>query len=135
MGRSRGGFSTKLHATVNGLGLPVELQLTPGQQADVTQAESLLKGYQPKAVLADKGYDSDALVEAIEAKGAEVVIPPKSNRKEPRDYDKNLYKERNLVERFMNRIKHYRRVATRYEKTARNFLGFVHVATIMVLLQ
>ena len=135
MGRSRGGFSTKLHVSVNGLGLPVELQLTPGQQADVTQAESLLKGYQPKAVLADKGYDSDALVEAIEAKGAEVVIPPKSNRKEPRDYDKNLYKERNLVERFMNRIKHYRRVATRYEKTARNFLGFVHVAAIMVLLQ
>jgi transposase len=135
LGRSRGGFSTKLHATVNGLGLPVELQLTPGQQADVTQAESLLQGYQPEAVLADKGYDSDALVEAIEANGAQAVIPPKSNRKKPRGYDKNLYKERNLVERFMNRIKHYRRVATRYEKTARNFLGFVHVAAIMVLLQ
>jgi transposase len=120
--------------SVNGLGLPVELQLTPGQQADVTQAEALLRGYQPGAVLADKGYDSDVLVKAIEAKGAEAVIPPKSNRKKPRDYDKDLYKERNLVERFMNRIKHYRRVATRYEKTARNFLGFVHVASIMVLL-
>ena len=135
MGRSRGGFSTKLHVSVNGLGLPVELQLTPGQQADVTQAEALLEGYQPDAVLADKGYDSDALVKTIEAKGAKAVIPPKSNRKEPREYDKHLYKERNLVERFMNRIKHYRRVATRYEKTARNFLGFVHVAAIMALLQ
>ena len=71
MGRSQGGFSTKLHASVNGLGLPVELQLTPGQQADVTQAESLLKGYSPMAVLADKGYDSDAVVETIEAAGAE----------------------------------------------------------------
>src|SRR5438067_2039390 len=87
------------------------------------------------SVLADTGYDSDALVEAIEANGAQAAIPPKRNRQEPRDYDKNLYKERNLVERFMNRIKHYRRVATRYEKTARNFLGFVHVAAIMVLLQ
>lgn len=135
MGRSRGGYSTKLHVSVNGLGLPVELQLTPGQQADVMQAASLLKGYQPDAVLADKGYDSDALIKTIEAKGAEAVIPPKSNRKEPRDYDKDLYKERNLVERFVSRIKHYRRVATRYEKTARNFLGFVYVASIMVLLR
>ena len=112
----------------------MELRLTPGQQADITQAELLLEGYQPDAVLADKGYDADALVKRIEAKGAEAVIPPKSNRKEPRDYDKDLYKERNLVERFMNRIKHYRRIATRYEKTARNFLGFVQVASIMVLL-
>ncbi len=112
----------------------MELRLTPGQQADITQAELLLEGYQPDAVLADKGYDADALVKRIEAKGAQAVIPPKSNRKEPRDYDKDLYKERNLVERFMNRIKHYRRIATRYEKTARNFLGFVHVASIMVLL-
>lgn len=108
--------------------------MTPGQQADVTQAESLLEGYTPTAVIADKGYDSDALVQVIEAKGSEAVIPPKSNRKEPRDYDSDLYKERNLVERFVNRIKHYRRVATRYEKTARNFLGFIYVASIMLVL-
>src|SRR5438067_2039386 len=76
-----------------------------------------------------------AVIARVGQDGAQEGIPPKSNRKEPRDYDKNLYKERNLVERFMNRIKHYRRVATRYEKTARNFLGFVHVAAIMVLLQ
>jgi len=120
--------------SVSGLGLPIELQLTAGQRADVTQGEALLKGYQPKAVIADKGYDSDALVESIEASGAEAVIPSKQNRTEPRTHDPHLYKERNLVERFMNRIKQYRRVATRYEKKARNFLGFVHVASIMVLL-
>jgi transposase len=118
----------------SGLGLPIELQLTAGQRADVTRGEALLKGYQPKAVIADKGYDSDALVESIEASGAEAVIPSKQNRTEPRAHDPHLYKERNLVERFMNRIKQYRRVATRYEKKARSFLGFVHVASIMVLL-
>jgi transposase len=135
LGRSRGGFSTKVHVAVNGLGLPVELQLTPGQVADVTQAAALLHGHDYDAAIADKGYDSDDLVEGIQGQGAEAVIPPRSNRKEPRDYDRHLYQERNLVERFINRIKQYRRVATRYEKTARNFLAFVHVASIMVLLR
>jgi transposase len=121
--------------STSGLGLPVEIRLTPGQQADVTQAEALLKGYSPAAVIADKGYDSDQLVKTVEAKGAEAVIPPKVNRKQPRDFDEQLYKERNLVERFINRIKQYRRVATRYEKTARNFLAFVQLAAIMVLVQ
>jgi transposase len=120
--------------SVSGLGLPVELKLTPGQRADVTQGQDLLTGYQPRAVIADKGYDSDALVEFIEARGAEAVIPAKQNRSKPRVHDEHLYKERNLVERFINRIKQFRRVATRYEKTARNFLGFVQVASIMVLL-
>jgi transposase len=135
LGRSRGGFSTKIHVSVSGLGLPVEIRLTPGQQADVKQAETLLEGYSPEAVIADKAYDSDPLVETIETNGAEAVIPPKRNRKQPRDFDKYLYKVRNLVERFINRIKQYRRVATRYEKTARNFLAFTHVASIMILLQ
>jgi transposase len=117
------------------LGLPVEIRLTPGQEADVKQAKPLLEGYSPEAVIADKAYDSDPLVETIESKGAEAVIPPKRNRKQPRDFDRYLYKVRNLVERFINRIKHYRRIATRYEKTARNFLAFTHVASIMILLQ
>ena len=120
--------------SVSGLGLPVELRLTPGQRADVTQGQALLTGYQPQAVIADKGYDSDALVEFIEARGAEAVIPAKQNRSKPRVHDAHLYKERNLVERFINRIKQFRRVATRYEKTGRNFLGFVQLASIMVLL-
>src|SRR6516164_7506986 len=133
LGRSRGGFSTKLHVAVNGLGLPVELQLTPGQQSDFTQAEALLERYQPAVVIADKGYDSDALIDSIRARGADAVIPPRKNRTEAREYDRHLYKDRNLVERFVNRIKRCRRVATRYEKTARNYLAFVQVAAIMVL--
>jgi transposase len=95
----------------------------------------LLKGHDAEAVIADKGYDSDPLVQRIEGKGAEAVIPPKKNRKVPRDYDKHLYKERNKVERFIHLLKQYRRVATRYEKTARNFLGFIHVAAVMILLR
>jgi transposase len=120
--------------SVDGLGNPVEIRLTPGQQADVTQGEALLERHMPDAVIADKGYDSDALVSVIEARKASAVIPPRKNRRVAREYDRVLYKERNLVERFMNRIKQCRRVATRYEKTARNFLAFVQVASLMVLL-
>ncbi len=135
LGRSRGGFSTKIHILVDALGNPVEFLLTAGQAADVTQAEPLMRGHEADAFIADKAYDSDAVVAAAKRQGAEAVIPPKKNRKVARDYDKHLYKERKKVEWFINLIKQYRRVATRYEKTARNFLGFVHVASIMVLLR
>lgn len=115
--------------------MPVELIVTAGQAADVTQAEALIAGRPADVVIADKGYDSDAVVESIEATGAEAVIPPKKNRTEKRPYDRERYKDRNLAERFWARAKQYRRVATRYEKTARNFLAFVHVASIMILLR
>ncbi len=134
MGRSRGGYGTKLPIAVDGPGNPVEFILTGGQAHDITRGEALIEGHDPEAVIADKGYDGDAFVAAIEGGGVEAVIPPKKNRIFKRAYDKHLYKERNPAERFIDRIKHYRRVATRYEKTARNFLGFVHVAAIMVLL-
>ncbi len=119
---------------MDGLGNPVEFVLTAGQEADVTQGEKLIEGHDSDAVIADKGYDSEAFVTTVEERGAEAVIPPRSNRKQSRDYDRHLYKERNKAERFINRIKQNRRVATRYEKTARNFLAFVQVASIMVLL-
>jgi putative transposase len=135
LGRSRGRFTTKIHIAVDGLGNPVEFILTPGQRADVTQGEALREGHDAAAVIADKGYDSDALVRRIEAKGAEAVIPPKKNRKEPRPYDAHLYKERNKVERFVRLMKGYRRVATRYEKTDTNFLGFVHIVAVRILLR
>jgi transposase len=135
LGRSRGGFGTKIHAAVNGLGLPVKLVLTPGQAADVTQAETLLEGVPFEVVIGDKAFDSKKLVDCIEGRGGEAVIPSLKNRTEQRNYDRERYKDRNLIERFWNKIKHYRRVATRYEKTARNFLAFIHVASIMVLLQ
>ena len=95
----------------------------------------MIDGTSPDVVIADKGYDSRAVVGAIESRGAEAVIPSLRNRKEQRLYDRDRYRDRNLVERFWQKAKQYRRVATRYEKTAKNFLGFVHVASIMILLQ
>jgi transposase len=135
LGRSRGGFGTKIHGAVSGLGLPAKLILTPGQAADMTHAKALIEGLPIEVVIADKGYDSRAVVEAIESRGAEAVIPSLKNRAEQRVYDRERYKDRNLAERFWFKAKQYRRVATRYEKTARNFLAFVHVASIMILLQ
>lgn len=135
MGRSRGGFGTKIHIVVDALGNPVEFVLTAGQVADVTQAEPLIDAHESDAYILDRAYDSDAVVAAARRRGAKAVIPSKANRKVPRDYGKHLYKERKKVEWFIGLLKQYRRVATRYEKTARNFLGFVHVASIMVLLR
>jgi transposase len=135
LGRSRGGLTTKIHGAISGLGLPAQVLLTPGHAADVSQAEELLAGLPPEVVIADKAYDSTALVDAIEARGAEVVIPSLSNRTEQRAYDRERSKDRNLVERFWHQLKQYRRVATRYEKTAQNFLAFVHVASVMILLR
>ena len=85
--------------------------------------------------MADKGYDADYIVEAIEKSGAIAVIPPRSNRKNPRDYDKELYKERNVVERLFNWMKHYRGFATRYEKTAINFSGIMYFVATMIWLR
>jgi transposase len=139
LGRSRGGFGTKIHAVVSGLMLPVVLLLSAGQEADVSYAEKLLDGVSEQAkvasVIADKGYDSKKVVEKVESKGAEAVIPTQSTRKEQRSIDTERYKDRNLGERFWHKVKQFRRVATRYEKTARNFLAFVQVAAIMVLLR
>jgi transposase len=135
LGRSRGGFGTKIHWAVDSLGNPVSIHLSPGQEADITYAETLLGDHEPSAVLADKGYDSDKLVETIEGRGAEAVIPPKKNRVAPREYDEVVYKERNKVERCVNGRKQFRRVATRYEKTARNFLGIVLFAAITIWLK
>ena len=101
----------------------------------MSQAQALIEGSPVEVVIADKGYDSDKVVEAIEAKGAEAVIPSLKNRAEQRDYDRDRYKDRNLAERFWLKAKQYRWVATRYEKTARNFLAFIHMASIMILLQ
>ena len=116
------------------MGNPLRFVVSEGQRADVKFAESLIEGYgQAGAVVADKAYDADRLIEAIGQMEARAVIPPKKNRKEPRKYDKNLYKDRNKVERYFGRVKHYRRLATRYEKTAQNFLAFWHIAAAITL--
>ena len=134
MGRSRGGFGSKLHAVVNPLGHPVVLKLTGSEASDSPQLPGLIAGQEADAILADKGYDSDANRQAIRTQGAEPCIPPRKNRTQPIPYDRHLYEERNVVERFFARIKQYRRVATRYDKKAANFLGFVWVASIAIML-
>ena len=124
-----------MHGGFNGLGQPVELTLTPGQASDIGQAEGLLADHQPEAVIADKAYDSDAFVEVVECRGAEAVIPSRANRTEPRELDRHTYRERNVCERFWAQAKQFRRVATRYEKKAANFLAFAWVAALTVMLK
>ena len=127
-------MTTKIHAVVDALGNPVALSLTPGQAADITQAEPLLDRLEPNALLADKGYDSDALVAGLEERGITPVIPPKANRKNPRNTDFALYCERNLVERFFNKIKHYRGIATRFDKLANTFMAGVLLVCVLIWL-
>lgn len=135
LGRSRGGFSTKIHIAVDALGNPLRFILTAGQCHDSPQAEALIKGYAAQALIADKGYDSKDLIEAVTALEIQAVIPPRSNRREQRDYDKHLYKERHLVECFINKIKHYRRVFSRFEKLSKNYLGFLSFVSALVWLR
>lgn len=137
LGRSRGGFGTKIHAITDALGNPLDFVLTGGQASDIGQADTLL-GLTPegaKAFIGDKGYDSDALVQAIEARAMEAVIPPRSNRNEKREIDWFVYKERHLIECFFNKIKHYRRIFARYEKTARNYMGFLRFVSALIWLR
>jgi transposase len=112
----------------------VALSLTPGQAADITQAEPLLAQVEPEVVIADKGYDSNVLVETLEERGITPVIPPKANRKEPRKTDFALYRERNLVERFFNKLKQYRGIATRFDKLATTFLAGVLLVCVLIWL-
>lgn len=119
---------------MDALGNPLRFRLTAGQVADITQAEALIEGWAAQAVIGDKGYDAVALVARIEASGAQAVIPPRKNRTQQRSYDHDLYKDRNLIERFFNRLKQFRRIATRYEKLALNFLSMVNLVCAYVWL-
>lgn len=136
LGRSRGGFTTKIHARCDAKGRPLGFTLTPGQAHDTQGFLILLRmvGDRIKAMLADKGYDADAIRDALVAEGIEPVIPSKSNRKAPIDYDRELYKQRNLIERMFNKLKNWRRVATRYDKTAESFIGFISIAAVKLWL-
>ena len=134
MGKSRGGLSTKIHAAVDALGNPVRFILTAGQHSEIKQANPLIEGFSANYVIADKGYDADAFIEAIETGEAIAVIPPKKNRKVAREYDEHLYRERNLVERLFQKLKHFRRIATRYERLATTYQAMLSlVATIIWL--
>ena len=119
---------------VDALGNPVELMLTPGQAHDLTCAEPLIDNADPDALIADKAYDADALIDGLAEREITPVIPPKANRKTKRDCDFALYRERNLIERFFNKIKHFRAIATRYDKLAQNFLAAVQLVSAIILL-
>ena len=134
LGRSVGGHSTKIHMICDALGLPVRFLLSGGEVHDSKMAGSLMEGLIAEHFLADKGYDSKSLVEAAEAEGMTVLIPSRSNSLEPRTYDAAIDKERNQIERLFNRLKNCRRVATRYEKTACNFLAMLQLAGTMLWL-
>ena len=114
-GRSKGGFTTKIHVMTDALGNPLDFILTGGQAADVTQAYVLVKGVQAAYALMDKAYDADKLIEQLKLQGIIPVIPPKSNRKKFREYDKHIYKERNLIECFIGKLKQFRRVFSLFE--------------------
>jgi len=132
LGRSRGGLSTKVHLVTDSRGQPLRFILTGGQTNDVTQAIPLLTGLQAGYVLGDKGYDSDRVLEFIASQGARAVIPPRSHRKVQREYDRELYKQRNLIERAFNKLKHWRRIATRYDRRKVNFLAFWYLAAAII---
>lgn len=117
------------------LGRPLRFLITPGQANDITAAPDLLEGQEAGAVLADKAYDSNDLRQRIADMKAEVVIPSKRNRKVAIPHDANVYKNRNRIERCFNRLKHFRRFATRYDRRTIHFTGFVHLAAAMIWLR
>ncbi len=126
-------MTTKIHALTDARGLPINFVLTPGQTHDLLGAGVLLTALsEGDVLLADKAYDADWLRRQIEQQGAAPNIPDKANRKEKHCFSKTLYKERNLVERFFNKIKHFRRVATRFEKYAENYLAMIKLASIRI---
>ena len=135
LGRSKGGFTTKIHVMVDALGNPLDFILTGGQAADVTQAYTLIKGVRATYALMDKAYDADKLIEQLKQQGIIPVIPPKSNRKEPREYDRHIYKERSLIECFIGKLKQFRRVFSRFEKWSENYMYFVRFAAALIWLR
>lgn len=136
LGRSRGGLTTKIHALVDAKGLPVRLGLTAGQAHDAPAALSLLDALRPRTILlGDKAYDANGIRDLIERQGAVPNIPAKSNRKWKPCFSKRLYRERNLIERFFSKLKHFRRIATRYDKLAENFLAMVKLASMRLWLR
>ena len=130
--RNKDELTTKLHFAVDALGKPLRMILSAGQVADIECAHGLIADMPCASLVADKGYDANALVMSIEASGAQAVIPPRSNRIAPRQYDRCAYRARNLIERFFNRIKHYRRIATRYDKLACSYMAFVRIVCAVI---
>jgi len=132
LGRSKGGFSTKIHVIVNEHGLPFGFCLTPGQTSDIVQAQQLIQGRRCTYLIGDRGYDADPLRLYLLSNNIIPVIPYRSNRKCKMVYDKEMYKKRNIVERFFSKIKQHRRLATRYEKIASMYAAMVTISCILL---
>jgi transposase len=131
MGRSRGGLTTKIHAVVDAEGRPIKLGLSPGQDHDSTKALSLLDDLDKgSTLLADRVYDTDAIRAFADKRGAWANIPPKSNRKDSFAFSRWVYRQRNLVERFFNRLKQFRGIATRYDRKAEYFLAAIKLVAV-----
>lgn len=128
-------MSTKIHTLVDALGYPLRFFLTPGQAHDLQGADALLPHMKADILLADKAFDADQrVIEPLRKAGKTCVIPLKSNRKTPRPFDKEMYKARHLIENFYASLKQFRAIATRYDKTARNFLAAIQLAATIVWL-
>jgi len=125
-------LTTKIHMVTDGKGRPLRFILTPGQRGDVTQAPALLEGLPARRVLADKAYDSNQFRQIVAEAGAEAVIPCNPTRKRFIPYDFEAYKARNLIERCFNKLKHFRRIATRYDRRAVHFISFIHIAAALI---
>lgn len=131
IGKTKGGWNTKVHALVDGAGAPLVLSLSPGNEADISHANNLLEEMPSGKVVADKGYDSDPLRNWLKGRGVTTCIPPRSNRIHPVSFSRVSYRKRHLVENFFEKIKTFRRVATRYDKLAETFFGWVLLAVIV----
>jgi transposase len=133
IGRTKGGRNTKLHVICDEKDRPSVLLLTPGNVHDCKVAQQCIEALPPSAELvADKGYDSKALREWLEARGTQAVIPPRRNRKIQYDYDKSIYKQRNVIERIFCRFKDWRRIATRFDRNIKNFMAAVALAVTVI---
>jgi transposase len=135
LGRSRGGFSTKIHLATDALGNALRFILTSGERNDITQAEQLVENFAADYVIADKGYDAEPFIMKLKERNFAVIIPSRVNRKEQREIDTHLYKERHLIENQIGKLKQFRRVFSRFDKLAKNYLSFIYFASTVVWLR
>lgn len=135
MGRSRGGFTCKIHLAAEGLGYPLRLRLTAGQCHDITQAQALLEDYDCDHAIADRAYAAQQFIDWLVARGILPVIPPHQRAQLVREYDGWLYRERHLMECLVNKFKHYRRIFSRFDKLASRYLGFLHFVGALIWLR
>ena len=135
LGRSRGGFSTKIHLATDALGNALRFIVTGGQSNDITQAHALVNDLVADYVIADKGYDAAPFIMTLKERNFEAIIPSRRNRTEQRDIDTHLYKERHLIENQIGKLKHFRRVFSRFDKLAKNYLSFIYLASTVVWLR